>query len=137
VQGPISSAISGLMAGNGAQVQSQASLLANVGLTPDIKKLLSQAIGTGLQGQVQSLVGIQSILGVIPGPVQQQLQSALDLAKSQTKTAFQMVEGVLKTAPVPPAVSSIVNGVMSTVQGVLDTVFGMFGQTTAGGGTGG
>jgi len=137
MQGPISNAISGLMAGNGAQVQTQASLLANAGLTPDIKKLISQAIGTGLQGQAQSLVGIQSILGVIPGPVQQQLQSALDLAKGQTKTAFDMVEGVLKTAPVPPAVSSIVTGVMNTVQGVLDTVFGMFGQVTTGGTPGG
>lgn len=135
IQGPISNVISGLMAGNGAQVQSQASLLANVGLTPDVKKLISQAIGTGLQGQAQSLVGIQSILGAIPGPVQQQLQAALDLAKSQTKTAFDMVDGVLKTAPIPPSVAAIVNGVIDHVQNLLDGVFGMFGSVTTGGST--
>jgi hypothetical protein len=133
VQGPISNVISGLMAGNGVQVQSQASLLANVGLTPDIKKLVTQAIGTGLQGQAQSMVGIQSILGVIPGPVQQQLQSALDLAKGQTKIAFDMVGGVMKNAPVPPAVSSLVTGILNQVQGILDGVFGMFGSSPAAG----
>ncbi|MDX6645885.1 MAG: hypothetical protein QOK40_1612 [Miltoncostaeaceae bacterium] len=127
VQGPISSVIGSLMNGNGAQVQSQASLLGNVSLTPDVKKLVTKAIGSGLQGQAQSLVGIQSILGAVPGPAQQQLQSALQLARSQTQTAFDMVTGVMKTAPIPPAVSSLVSGILHQMQGILDGVLGMFG----------
>jgi hypothetical protein len=68
------------MDGNGGQVKIQAELLSDTGVTPDIKKIVSQAIGTGLQGQAQALVGIQSILGSVPGPAQQELQSALDTA---------------------------------------------------------
>jgi hypothetical protein len=126
VQGPISSVIGSLMGGNGGQVKIQAELLSNSGVTPDIKKIVSQAIGTGLQGQAQALVGIQSIIGAVPGPAQQQLQSALDLARSQTMSALDMVQGILEKTPVPPGVASMISGILAQMQGLLDQMFGMF-----------
>ena len=126
VQGPISNVIGSLMNGNGGQVKIQAELLSAKDVTPDIKKIVSQAIGTGLQGQAQALVGIQSIIGAVPGPAQQQLQSALDLAKTQTMSALNMVQGILKNAPVPPGVASMINGILGQMQTLLNQMFGMF-----------
>jgi hypothetical protein len=126
VQGPISTVIGSLMGGNGGQVKIQAELLSHSGVTPDIKKIVSQAIGTGLQGQAQALVGIQSIIGAVPGPAQQQLQSALDMARAQTMSALDMVQGILKNTPVPPGVASMISGILGQMQGLLNQMFGMF-----------
>jgi hypothetical protein len=128
VQGPIGSVIGSLMNGNGVQLSGQASLLAG-GLVPDVSKLVSKALGIGLQGQAQALVGVQSIIGAVPGPVQQQLESAMQIAKGQTETAFGLIDGALGMTPAP--VRSTLTGIFGQVQGVLNTVFGMLGQLPA------
>jgi hypothetical protein len=129
-RGVISELISKLISDEGAGVGLQVDLLADMELTAPIMRLVTRTLDTVLDGQARGAGIMSQLLPLLPEDAQQALTEALDLVKQQQEAAFELLNTVLDTVPIPPFVRNIVDGIIEQTQSLLNGLFGVIVSPT-------
>jgi hypothetical protein len=135
----VSGMISALVTGRGVDVDAQVQLLVGSDLPASLKAVVTKTLSAGLTGQAQAAAIVAELIPLAPPSARAILVKVFETVRTEQQAAFEALNEILSTAPIPPSVRALVRGIMAQVNALIADLYASVGThggtTTPAGGT--